>query len=65
MLDLHFDTDNAVFDTNKANVVAAILVRVSSRIAAGETAGAISDDNGNRIGSFNLDKIKASIRRYL
>ena len=62
MFKLEFSTDNAAFEDNgqetRAHEVQLILLRISAKLAHGDTFGAVKDSNGNTIGRWSLSEDK-------
>lgn len=54
--ELHFETDNAVFEDKDLAEITRILRLVTQAVADGQQTGAIADINGNRIGSFEYEE---------
>jgi len=55
MLSINFTTDNASFDgPDKPIEISRILSKISTRIAQGSAAGPIIDNDGNKVGEWEL-----------
>ena len=55
MFKIEFDTDNAAFVEGGADEVAGVLRHVIDLVQDGYLSGALTDSNGNQIGSWSLE----------
>jgi len=61
MLKIEFETDNAAFAEGGVLEVARVLRSVADRVEGGEIEGPLTDSNGNRIGSWELNLHEAEV----
>lgn len=54
MFTLTIETDNAAFGDEPSYELSRILLEVAEKVGAGHTRGTVRDENGNRVGSFEV-----------